>query len=560
MKLGLKHRSIVFGLMISLVFPMLAVAQGERNETGEIEEAEIVIRKDRKITLPGAIRNFEKIPQLPIRKAVSEQSYQFKNYSFQLKSLSPSFRPVGFRANEKQKTITGNYVKAGYGNYSTPYVEAHLGSLRSRDYVYNTYIRHLSSKTGPVFGENSGNSDTEVTVGGKYFNALNTVSGSLNYVSSNTHFYGYNPVLDLQAADIERKFSKFSTKLGVEKTNKNEIGTYRFITDWSFFRDNLNARENQFAFDLGLGYKPNDLLKLSLQGIAILSKREDTNTSNRSYFNIRPRATYTGDIFTLTVGANIADDNDDLPGAFDSDESLNVFPYARVWVKASSNISLYAQYDGDLEMNSFQKFAQEMPFIEADFTLFNTEKSSDLMVGTEVDLTKGVRINGGFSLASYKRLSFFTNSITDSTRFEVLYENTDTDVVNVFSELIFEKPNEIRSSLRFDYYDYQLPTFSNPFHRPQFKLTAHATAFPMDKLKVSADLYYLGGLYGLNRETNVESELDGIFDLNLLGNYDLSSQFGVFLQVNNVFGKEYERFLNYANRGIQFLAGISISF
>ncbi len=561
MKPMLKSKTFIYTFILVLIAPAFALAQGGGgDQRGEIEGAQFVIVKGRKITLPPAIRNFEKIPLLPVSKAASQQTYQFKTYNFGLKTLSPSFRPVGLRVNEKQKEISGNYVKVGYGNYSTPFLEAYLGSLRSRDYVFNTYVRHLSSKNGPVFDENSGNSDTEVSLGGKYFNGINTVSGSLNYMGSKVHFYGYNPVLDLPASNIEQKFNGFSAKLGVEKTKKDELGTYHFLTDWSFFRDNLNARENKFAFDLGLGYRPNEKFQLSVQGIAIFSKREDAVETKRNYYSLRPRITYTGDIFSITGGVNLVDDNEDLPTAMDADEGLGIFPYVKLSVNPSASVGLYAGYEGDLEMNTFQGFAQDMPFLQPDFTLYNTEKSSDIFAGVEVELIEGVRLNGGLSIATLKRLPFFTNAITDSTRFEVIYDGGDTDRLNIFSELVYEKPNEIRSSLRFDFYDYTLATLTNPYHRPQFKATAHTTVFPIEKLTVKADLFYLGGLHGLNRAVNVEKELDSIIDLNIQGTYELSPQFGVFMQLNNVFGKEYERFLNYPNRGIQFLAGVSISF
>lgn len=559
MKSILNYRKLLSLVSFVMLIPVWTIAQ-ERNETGEIEEAEIVIRKDRKITLPAAIRNFEKIPQLPVVKAPSQQNYSFKRYNYGLKALSPSFKPVGLSMNEKPKEISANYVKAGYGNYATPYLEAYFGSLRSREYVYNTYVRHLSSKRGPVFDENSGNSDTEVVVSGKYFNKLNTISGSLNYTGSKVHFYGYNPVLELDAESIERKYTDFSAKLGIEKTNVNEKGTYHFLTDWSFFKDNLNARENNYAFDLGLGYNLNDQMSLSIQGIVAFSRREDAVVVNRNYWNLRPRATYTGDIFTVSAGINLTDDNDQLPVGMEEDEKLKVFPSARVTINPNNNVSIYAGYEGDLEMNTFKSFANEMPFLEADFLLYNTEKTSDIFAGAEADLTKGIRLNAGFSLASLKRLPFFTNSISDSTRFEVLYDTDATDRTNVFGEVIYEKSQIIRSSLRLDFYNYGLATLANPYHKPQFKATANVTAHPIDKLTLTTDIYFIEGLYGLNRETNVETNMGDIFDLNIQGTYNFTEQIGAFLQLNNLFGKEYQRFLNYPNRGIQFLAGVSISF
>ena len=70
----------------------------------------------------------------------------------------------------------------------------------------------------------------------------------------------------------------------------------------------------------------------------------------------------------------------------------------------------------------------------------------------------------------------------------------------------------------------------------------------------------MGGLAGLNRQSNLRTALNDIIDLNLQGKYDLKEEIGVFLQIRNIFGREYQRFLNYPNRGIQFLAGVALSF
>ena len=546
-------------ILLSLV--LLTIHQVSAQEQGTIDpEPEIIIRKDRKITLPNATRNFEKIPQLPVSKAASKQQYSFRTYNRQLAPLIPTFRAIRYVSNERPVDISGNYVKLGYGNFSTPFVEAYLGSTQNENYVFNLYARHLSSKNGPVFGENSGSGDTDVSLGGKFFNGTNTISGSLEYLARKRHFYGYNPVLDLSSGDIEQKFTGFSAKLGVEKTNKDEVSDYHFLTDWTFFKDNFNARENQFNFDAGVGYRANDQLSVELGGVATFSSREDTEKTNRSYFNLRPRVHYDGGSFKLAFGGNFASDNDDLSAFAGADDGFKIYPYARIDVQASQGLNFYAGYEGDLQLNTFKSLATLNPFLQADFVLVNTDKESDIFGGVNIDLTQGVRLNAGVSIASLNRLPFFTNAITDSTRFEVLYDTDAVDRTNIYSEISYEKAGSFRSSLRFDYFDYSLTTLTDAFHRPQYQAVLNATAFPIEGLRVTGDLYYVGGLVGLNRQSDIRTELDDIIDLNLSGNYDLNDQVGVFLQLRNVFGSEYERFLNYPTRGIQFLGGITISF
>lgn len=543
-------------LVVSCFVTIQAFAQGG---TGRLEEeAEIVIRKDRKIVLPPATRNFEKIPQLPVSTVANKQTYLFRKFNYSLNPLEPFFQTANYRSSQPTADFTSNYVKAGYGNYSTPYFEGYIGSKKSEDYVFNLYVRHLSSKNGPVFDENSGSGKTEAAIGGKFFNGINTVSGSLNYTSQKVHFFGYNPVLDLTSDAIEQKFSRFSANVGIEKTERDETLNYSFKTDWVFFRDDLAAKENKFNFDIDADYKLSENIKLSIGALAILSKREENAVDvNRNFLNLQPRVTYTGSGFMLSAGVNYAGDND-------SGNGMSIYPAVEGSFNVNTGLRVYAGYEGTVTMNSLESSIEQNPFLRAAFELRNTETESDIYGGVEIDLSKGLRLNSGASLASLNNLQLFTNAATDSSRFEILYDDGTTDRLNIFSELNYESEGMVRSSLRFDFYDYKLsstnPTLAEAWHLPSFKAAFNNTFFPIENMTVTADLYYMGGLNALNGETGQTFELNDIVDLNLGGRYQLNQQFGVFLQLNNLFGTKYQRFLNYPSRGIQFLGGISVSF
>lgn len=546
-------------LSVIIILSCIAVESfAQVGSTGRLEEeAQFIIEKSRKITLPRAVRNFEKIPTLPVSAIDVKQQYSFKRFGYSLSPLEPSFRTINFRPNKTIPNFTSNYVKAGYGNFGTPYFEGYLGSKKSEDYVFNLYVRHLSSKKGPVFDENSGSGKTEAAVGGKFFNGVNTVSGALTYNSQKVHFFGYNPVLDLNADAIEQKFTRFSANVGIEKTIKDEKLNYSFNTDWIFFRDNLSAKENKFDFGLNIDYKLSDELSLSLNTLAVLSKREDLAEVNRNYLNLAPRVTYSANDLTLKGGINYVGDND-------SGNGMQLFPVVEVSYRVNSGLRVYAGYEGTVEMNTLESSIDQNPFLRPNFDLRNTEKESDIYGGVEIDLSDGLRLNAGVSAASLQNLQLFTNAVSDSSRFDVLYDNGSTDRLNIFSEVNFESEGTIRSALRFDFYNYSLsstsPTLAEAWHLPSFKAAFNNTFFPIENLTVTADLYYMGGLNGLNGETAQAFELDDIVDLNLGGRYQVNQQFGVFLQLNNLFGTEYQRYLNYPSRGIQFLGGISISF
>ncbi|WP_420386870.1 hypothetical protein [Roseivirga sp.] len=527
--------------------------QAQQGQGGQLEEAEIVIRKNRRITLPPATRNFEKIPQLPVSETDTKQQYSFKTFPYRLGQLEPAFRTVNYQGNQRLNELSSNFLKVGYGNYSTPYLEGYLGSKRQESYLFNLYVRHLSSKNGPVFDENSGEGRTEAAVSAKYFSNINKVSGSMNYASQKVHFYGYNPVLDLESGDIEQRFTRFSANVLIENANKEQNFDYHFKTDWVFFKDNFNARENKFNFDVGGFYVINDDMSFSADLLATLSKRQDTQEDNRSFLNFRPRLKYLTNGITINAGFNLAGDNDYNKG-------LSIYPVIEAGYAVSSGFRIYAGYEGDIQFNSVESTVSENPFLEADFDLRNTEKASDIYGGLDFELFEGFTLSSGFSYASLNNIQFYTNSIADSTRFEVLYDDDKTKRLNVFSAINFENTGKVRSSLRFDFYNYSLSSLAEAWHRPDFKATFNTTVFPIEKLTVTTDFYYLAGLNALNGETTQVFELDDIIDLNLGGRYEVNERIGVFLQVNNLFGKEYERYLNYPSRGIQFLGGLSVTF
>ena len=83
------------GRLVAFVFFLslgsFAKAQGDQ---GEIEKVEVVIEKDRKISLPQAVRNFDKVPPRPAEPIKPEITYDFKNVKFTGSDFNPSIRPL----------------------------------------------------------------------------------------------------------------------------------------------------------------------------------------------------------------------------------------------------------------------------------------------------------------------------------------------------------------------------------------------------------------------------------------------------------------------------------
>ena len=172
-------RSGVIGALF-LLLPCLAVAQEQWESEGEIENVEIEIIKERQIVLPKANRNFEKVPPRPVEPIRPEITYEFTNLKFTTSDFNPQIRPLKLKQEEIGK-IYGNYISAGLGNYSSPYLEGWFTSKRDKNQFYGAHIYHHSFGKGPVDDKNSASTNSTISVFGKAYSKSWATGGYLNY-------------------------------------------------------------------------------------------------------------------------------------------------------------------------------------------------------------------------------------------------------------------------------------------------------------------------------------------------------------------------------------------
>ena len=147
LNIGIIRSSLILAL-ITLVSTPFSLAQDTWEGTGEIEEAQIVIEKDRNIVLPNASRLFERVPSVNQTNRILGLDYSFQPIRFTPSALSTRVRPLTIRT-EPLPAIKSSNVKIGYGNYVTPFLEANFGNGRNDEYLYNLFLHHRSSAKGP---------------------------------------------------------------------------------------------------------------------------------------------------------------------------------------------------------------------------------------------------------------------------------------------------------------------------------------------------------------------------------------------------------------------------
>lgn len=556
MKKSVVNSFIFIFLSFLILIPLTATAQDEWEDTGEIEDAKIVIEKDKKLELARADRNYEKIPPLPVKTSGEQRIvYNFNNFHFNPGIIEPKIRVFTLKEDPLNR-LYGNFVKAGFGNYLTPYLEAYSYNKRNEEYSFGAHFRHLSSIHGPVDQRNSGNSDNMLALSGKYFTEPLVFNGKVKYQREKYYFYGYHPEVEVDRDTIKQIFNNFNISAGLTDNFEDALVSFSLNTGFNYLADRFNARETQFVSDLDLSYQISDELSALIDADVLLSNRKDSGSLNRNLFKLKPSFIYDLKPLKIQAGFNVAFHNDTLSNS----SQMNFYPFVNAEYWLTDQINVYAGIEGDLIANTLQKIVDENPFVGPDFVLQHTNKTLEFSGGIKGSLLQSISFNTGFSLGEYKNMYFYANSERDTTKFALLYDTDGTTLFNFFGELGFQKSDNLMLNFRGDVYAYNTSDVAEAWHRPGFQLTFSGNYTLYDKIRFGTDLYFIGGLQGYMLHREQGFDMEDIVDLNFQIDYLFSDRFNAFISIDNMLNQKYERYLNYPSRRMLVMAGISYSF
>lgn len=541
-----------FLLVVLLVIQHNSFAQDA--PSGDLDDVEIEIVKEREITLPAAARSFEKVPPRPAETARPVINYDFQPFSFQTSQINPAIRPLKLK-QESPSNVFGGYVSAGYGNYASPYLEAFINSRRDRDKLIGAHVIHRSSGKGPVDGNNSASGTSGVSLYGKVFSDLISLSAEAGYENRFTHFYGYSPGTIVENEDIRQAFNIFSLK-GELSNTKNSAFAWQLGAGFSHLADHYEARETQADFNFKSSYELDEESSIAVAATYSLINRKDSllEANPRSLFSVNPRYEFFPvEDLKLSAGIVAAFENDTIDG-----KNVHAYPDLRASYPLSPSVEVVASLTGGIEKVSLQSLSRENMWLTANLPVFHTNKLLDLQGALHTKIGNKISANGGFSLATLKNLYYFRNLTQDPSRFTVEYDNVTTRT-NFFASLGFVQAKAFKVMIRGDVYGYSTD-IEEAWHRPTYKVTGEASVNISDKFLLDVNLISQGGMKAFDPLADAKVELDPAFDLNFRTEYLFSDKVSLFSQFNNITSTQYPLFFNYPVRGFQVLAGFTWSF
>lgn len=503
-----------------------------------------------------------------------EMSYSINSQliptTYEIQPLKPDYIQV-----DPGKSLHRNYLKAGFGNYTTPYAEFFSNSLNSEKYSLGFHVRHHSSKGDIKDHPVSAFSNNKAAVYGKRYMSDKVLSGRIYYDRDVVHYYGMVPgedaaIFSLPDDDLRQRFSLFGANVSLASNSRSQKG---YSAELSYY----GLTDLYETAETGFGLKGNYNSRKKLVNLANeeefgadftfdLFANSDTIFSQTNIMSgLTPYLRLNFDYLDLTIGLEAA-------VAADSTSKFHVYPEVKLFFKIIPEyLRLYLTVTGGLQRNSFLSASRQNPWINPIFPLGFTSTTYDFKGGVTGKISQSVDFNLSASYADIENMLFFINDYSSSfspmmsenfaNKFTGIYDNVKLTTIN--AEISYDLPQKLNAMLVVNYRDYNMETEGQPWHKPSIETSLLTKYHLLPKLSLNGELFYIGSTWAkaMNADSAVTSEkIDGYVDLNFGAEYRFNDKIAAFAQLNNVTGTRYYRWYNYPSQRINAMAGVTIAF
>lgn len=549
MKLQLKLATLI------TILGCVTCASSFAQSSGELENVEIEIVKERKIALPEAERKFSKIAPQASEPISPPIAYSFKPIEVQLPLASLTVRPLKLKAEAQEDAHQGQ-LSVGYGNFASPYVEGYLTSKRSNKQLIGAHALMDIWSKGPVDKRNSGNGKYGVSVFANSFGDQMKAGAYASFDQSFWHFYGYPTGGVPEATDILQNFNRFALGGNLANATRNKM-KYELAGSFGYLSDKFNAKESKVDLNFEAAYQLAEQQNLAIAASYLLLSREDelVEAKPRSLFRIKSSYSFSPiENLQLEAGLTIAYENDTL------DKNFHVYPQLLAVYELSNTVRAKAALSGDMNAVSLHSVSAENPWLAPNVAIAHTNEVFNLGASIEAKIAKNGRAELGGSVASLKNLYFFANQESNTALFQLEYDKGNTERTNFYGLAEYAVADRTSVAFRGDLFSYNTDTLAAAWHRPNYKFSFDVAHNFYKKLKLSSSLIALGGMKAYDFDQSKTVTLKTAVDLSLRVDYFVSDTFLLFLQGANLLSSDYSLYLNYPVRGIQVRAGLSWSF
>ncbi len=575
----------LFGVLYSF-----AQTNAKKRDTVRTEVIKVTTKYNPKIA------DANKIKKQPEINLLGRNLKKKLNYNLFSAPVASTFIPQSGVAKPldvgKRERVYQNFIALGFGNYSTPYLEASINSEISRngEFGFNTkYLAALDNIENTLLDSNFSNFSASAFYKQeeRFFDwkiGLDSEINEYNWYGIPFIFFTDSVINEINASqnyNFFRATGEIAVLDGFFSSGKLSIAN---------FSDNFNS--NEILLDVDLGFRlPTDFLNSGLNDLNIAVGLEYLNGNFLNNYEGNSEIDYS--IFTASVHPFFEDTFGNWfihlgVKAFASldteNDKNNFFVYPDVQIETAiiqDNLNFFIGATGALTTNTFKSFTDMNPFVSPTLNITQTSESYNAFTGIKglINSKLGYTLSVNYKNEENKALFVSNNSKSNGTTssfngkpilgyeygnsFSVIYDDVKT--LSFFGEVNYEISRELNVGANLQIDDFSTTKLAEAWNLPTLRTGAFGK-FRTKKWYATANLFYVNtrndvafsNIFPSN--ANGSTEIDAFVDLNLNGGYHFSDKFSAFVKLNNVLNSDYQQFIDFTVQGFQVLGGFTYKF
>ncbi len=468
-------------------------------------------------------------------------------------------RPLALQADTNLYLGNRNYLKAGFGSLTTPYVNAGISVGDGKTGLATITADYIGSKGKDI--EFQDYSQLNLKMAGSYFLPKNELYGSLGYHKNDWYNYGYDHnAFTFNKADIKQALQNIAFTAGFKNTTALEYGlSYNPSLQVDVFSNTDKASETSLRlfvpvsaqFENGFGARVE--VDADINNYKSKSLGAANVSFNNNLISAAPSLTYTSEYINFSGGVRPTWNNGEfklLP---------NIVAEARI---ADQGFSILGGWVGRYIKNSYKNLTAINPYL-APVTFQNNTQEVEYYGGIRASLAKKFTIFAKAGIVKYKDLPLFINDTSAASGNAKDFIVSNEQRINNFriqGDLSYIDAGKFTLTGGFTLNAYTgMKDNDKAWHTIPLQIRSSVRFFPIKDLTVKGDLnLFSGSKYIVKGNTDLTTK--GGTDLSAGLEYKINKQFSVWADANNLLNSKYERWNNYQVYGINFLGGIIVRF
>lgn len=479
------------------------------------------------------------------------------SYSIPAQNLTFAYQPVpikplGLQPDSTVEIVNSNYAKLGFGNYTTIIGELGLSFGNVNNTLFTITGKHINGKGGLNFQDYS---QTKLQAEAQVNNPTNLLIVGANYALNNQYKYGTITNFAFTKDMLQQRYGSLNIYGNLSSKEQNSFGIgYKPSINLNLFNDNSNNSEFTALVDAKINKRINKNFGFDIGVVASISsvKHNRLGTFTNNIFAVTPNAHAIIKDIKLNVGLHPTWDNSEL--------SLLPNITAEAAIGKEDNFVFFGGWKSQFIKNTFNKLATANPFIAIPSSFINT-RFSEQFVGFKGNLSKHLTFNVQGGLVQYKNLALFINdtAANNEQTFLVNYEPSISGlrITGEIAYTVQEKLTVIAATnlTQFTSQD----KFNKAYGFVPTEISGSARYRVTKDLHAKADIFFFGGI-PFRTKGLISERQNPAMDVNLGAEFTVLKKLNVWIDVNNLFNNQYQRWNQYNVIGFNIMGGIKYSF